>query len=126
MNMDKIKEIGDGAKLLKDLFSTKDGVLALLFVVVIIAAGIIIWKDNQQISDLKDEKTEALKMVAASAEREAKIKDDCANTMRTYLDFYKELGLQFSNNVNNYQSIERQTRSVINQQNNLIYEATHE
>ena len=124
--MDKIKKIGDGTKVVKDLFSTRDGVLALLFVVVIVAAGIIFRKDNQQISDLKDEKAETIKMLAASAEREAKLKDDCANLMRTYFEMYKELETQFSGNVNKYQSIERQTRSVMQHQNNLIYETQND
>lgn len=123
---EKIKDIGEGAKLLRELFGTKDGILAILFVVVVVAAGIIIRKDNRQIEYLRHEKTEALKQVSDSAQREAKLKDDCAEEMRKNLEWVVSFKDKLSDTERKFKTLEKETSSIIQQQKNIMYEVTND
>jgi hypothetical protein len=48
------------------------------------------------------------------------MKDECAETIRTYFAMFKELGGQFSGNVDAVKSIERSTSDAIDKQKEII------
>ena len=116
---EKIKDTVNIIEQVNKLANTKGSWFIFFLVLLLFFAGIIFVKDNRQIESLKEEKTEALRHVATSAEREAKIRDECADRIRVYFEMFKELGIQFSGNVNMFQMIETQTKTAIQTQNDL-------
>ena len=119
----KIQNVNDASSLVnlvKDLISTREGILTLLFVVVITASVIVIRKDSKHIEHLREEKMEALRQVSLADERIAKTRAECVEMMQQYFSFFNEVGSQFSEKINTIQSIEKKSNAAIRQQNEII------
>ena len=123
MDIEKIRELADWAE---GKTKTKTGWFILYIILITLFFCVILWLVYGQLQTAKAEKQEAQRQVSASIEREARIKDDCAETMRRYFAIFKELGTQFSGNLNSLKAIEIQTGAAIQQQNTIIHKATHD
>jgi hypothetical protein len=114
---DKIK---DSADWIESKSTTNSGFITLGLLVAAGPLGFISWFLFQQTSE-KDESLERKDaQIAILTEREAKLRDECAETIRTYFAMFKELGGQFSGNVEAAKSIERSTSATIDRQNEII------
>ena len=123
MNVDKITKASDYAM---SLWKTKDG-RYMLFVILLIGCGYLIYRnEHRHLSMAIEERKDALVEVRVSMEREARIKDECAENMRKYFDMFKELGSQFSGEVSFMQSVKTQTDAVVRQQQSIINNSTND
>ena len=115
-----IEQITSTAEWVEQKTGTKSGSLVVIMVILVVFFSAAIWFIYGQLQTVKEEKTDALKQVTLFTEREARIKDECAEMMRKYFEMFKDMGAQFAGNVNMFQSVERKTDAAIRQQNSII------
>ena len=120
MKIDNVNDASTLVHLIKDLIGTRDGILTLLFVVVIVSAGIVIRKDSKQIDLLREGNKELELKLTLADERNSKTLDECIEITQQYFNFFDKIGTKMSDKKNMIQSIERETDATIKHQKEII------
>ena len=110
----------------KDLTSTKHGMYVTLVVLLTAAFLTVLWLVNGQRVTAIEERKEALQQLAESHKREARIKDECFESVQKMVSWAKELGALTSTNVKAVRDIEMQTNAAIAQQKEIIYKSMND
>ena len=123
VDIDKAKSTFDWIKI---NLETKSGNFILGMMFMMIPLGMVCFLLLRNVSDMEKTIEKKDEQIVAMTEREARIKDECTETVKTYFAMFKEVTELSSENVLQVKAVQAQTDAAIRGQKKIIYQATHD
>ena len=117
MSIEKTKSTYDW---IESKLKTKTGMFTLGLIFSSIPLGFVVWMLFSQLNQKTAVIEKNNEQIIVLLEQQAKIRDECAETMRKYFEMFKEMNVFANGSLNTINSIHRESNQIMTQQNLLI------